>query len=446
MIMKIANRFLTIAVCLAATGGALGAQSRPNVVLIMTDDAGYGDLGVYGATDLRTPHLDRLARDGVRFTDFYANAPSCTPTRAGLMTGRYQQRVRLEWPLGMQRPADYDRGLPVTGRSLPQLMKNAGYATALVGKWHLGWKPQYSPGRHGFDYFFGFKSGFIDFYTHTSPDSPDYHDLFENDSAVNVDGYMTDLITERSVRWIERNARSPFFIDVAYNAPHWPYQVPDKPTVARDSARHLSAFDDPTSTRAEYVAMVERVDQGVGRILETLDRLGLRENTIVIYTNDNGGEWLSRNTPLFNHKMSTWEGGIRVPAIIRWPARIPAGRVTGQVGITMDLTASVLAAAGAQLPPDVHLDGMDLFPILEGRAPEVERTLFWRSHPARPNRAVRSGDWKLVLEPRPMLFNLRNDIGERENLIGRHPDIARRLGTLLSAWENEVEREAKAAQ
>ena len=444
MKMKIVTKGLAIAAGLAAAGLTLGAQSRPNVVLIMTDDAGYGDLGVYGATDLRTPHLDRLARDGARFTDFYANAPSCTPTRAGLITGRYQQRVGLEWPLGMQR-ADVDRGLPVTGRSLPQLMKNAGYATALVGKWHLGWKPEFSPIRHGFDYFFGFKSGYIDFYTHTSADSPGYDDLYENDSVVHVDGYMTDLITERSVRWIERNATRPFFIDVAYNAPHWPYQVPDRPSVARDSARHLSAFDDPTSTRADYVAMVERVDQGVGRILETLDRLGLREHTIVIYTNDNGGEWLSRNTPLFNHKMSTWEGGIRVPAIIRWPARIPAGKVTRQVGITMDLTASMLAAAGA-LPADLRLDGMNLFPILEGRAPEVERTLFWRSHPARPNRAVRSGDWKLVLEPRPMLFNLRNDIGERENLIGRHPEIARRLLALLREWESEMENEAKAAQ
>jgi arylsulfatase A-like enzyme len=184
--------------------------------------------------------------------------------------------------------------------------------------------------------------------------------------------------------------------------------------------------------------MVERVDQGVGRILATLDRLGLRQNTIVIYTNDNGGEWLSRNAPLFNHKMSTWEGGIRVPAIIRWPARIPAGKVTGQVGITMDLTASILAVSGAQLPADLRLEGMNLFPILEGRAPEVERTLFWRAHPARPNRAVRSGDWKLVLEPRPMLFNLRNDIGERENLIAQHPDIARRLNALLREWERDV--------
>ena len=419
----------------AQTGGR-----PPNVVLIITDDAGYGDLGSYGATDVRTPHLDALAREGVRFTDFYANAPSCTPTRAGLITGRYQQRLKLEYPLGMQLPGDWDRGLTPTGHSLPQLLKNAGYATALVGKWHLGWKPEFSPNRHGFDYFFGFKAGFIDFYEHTNPDTPGGKDLFENDTAVDVPGYMTDLITERSVRFIEQHARQPFFIDVAYNAPHWPYQVPDRPSIARDSARHLTPFDDSTSTRADYVAMLERVDQGVGRIVAALERLGLRENTIVIFTNDNGGEWLSRNAPLFHHKLSVWEGGIRVPTIIRWPGRLPAGQVTSQVGITMDLTASILAAAGVSLPSTLRLDGIDLFPILSGRRPQVERTLFWRGDPRRPQRAVRSGDWKLVADMgRPLLFNLRTDVGERENVVGSHPDVARRLRDLLEAWTREMD-------
>ena len=425
---------------IASPVAAQRAETPPNVVLIITDDAGYGDFGSYGATDVRTPNLDALARAGVRFTDFYANAPSCTPTRAGLITGRYQQRLKLEYPLGMQLPGDFDRGLPATGRSLPQLLKNAGYASALVGKWHLGWKPEYSPVRHGFDYFFGFKAGFIDFYTHVTPDTPGGKDLFENDTPVDVPGYMTDLITARSVRFIEQNARKPFFIDVAYNAPHWPYQVPDHPSVARDSARHLNPFDDSTSTRADYVAMIERVDRGVGEILATLDRLGLRENTIVIFTNDNGGEWLSRNTPFFHHKLSVWEGGIRVPAIIRWPARLPAGRVTSQVGITMDLTASILAAAHAVLPADTKLEGIDLIPILAGRAPEVERTLFWRAHPGRQQRAVRSGDWKLIMDiNRPLLFNLRTDVSERDNVIAANPEVARRLHALLEAWTREMD-------
>ena len=437
-ILAIATTFTTVA--LPATATAQVTSTPPNIVLIITDDAGYADLGSYGGRDIRTPNLDALAREGVRFTDFYANAPSCTPTRAGLITGRYQQRFKLEYPLGMQRPGDWDRGLPATGHSLPQLLKNAGYATALVGKWHLGWKPEFSPMRHGFDYFFGFKAGFIDFYTHTTPDTPGGKDLFENDVAIDVPGYMTDLITARSVRFIEQNARRPFFIDVAYNAPHWPYQVPDRPSVARDSARHLTPFDDSTSTRADYVAMMERVDDGVGKILATLDRLGLRENTIVIYTNDNGGEWLSHNGPLFHNKLSVWEGGIRVPTIIRWPARLPAGKVTSQVGITMDLTASILGAARVTMPSDLQLDGIDLFPIIEGRVPEAERTLFWRAHPARQQRAVRSGDWKLVGDMnRALLFNLRTDIGERDNVITKHPEIARRLRTLLDAWTREVD-------
>ena len=421
-------------------------QARPNVVLIITDDMGYADLGSYGATDIRTPHIDGLARDGARLTQFYANAPTCTPTRAGLITGRWQQRVDLEYPLGMQRPADYDRGLRATGRTLPQLMKNAGYATALVGKWHLGWKPEFSPTRHGFDYFFGLKAGFHDFYTHTTPDTPapGGRDLWENDSLVDVAGYTTDLVTDRSVRFIERNARRPFFIDVAYNAPHWPYQRPDMPSVARDSGRHLRPWDDSTSTRADYAAMVERVDAGVGRILATLDRLGLRENTIVIFTNDNGGEWLSRNTPLFHHKFTVWEGGIRVPMIARWPGVIRAGTVSQQVGITMDLTRSILAAARAPVPADLGLDGVDILSILAGRAPEVERTLYWRIlNPPRRQSAIRSGDWKMVFDSGvPMLFNLRNDVGERDDLVHREPAIAKRLYAQYVAWEAEVTAEA----
>ena len=421
-----------------------GNAQRPNIVLIITDDVGYGDLGSYGAPDIKTPNIDGLARDGVRLTDFYANGATCTPTRAGLISGRYQQRFGLEDPLGAGGRADLERGLSPTGRSLPQLLRGSGYATALVGKWHLGWKAEFSPGAHGFDYFFGFKNGFTDFYHHTDGDGR--ADLFENDRPVEVPGYMTDLITERSVRFIEQSAGRPFFIDVAYNAAHWPYQVPDKPSKARDNARHLGPLDDSTSTRADYIAMLERADQGVGRILRALDSLGLRKNTIVIFTNDNGGEWLSRNAPLFHYKGTVWEGGIRVPAILRWPGHIPAGRVSRQVGITMDLTASILAATRTPVPEEARLEGIDLFPILEGRAPATERMLFWRVVGARPQQTVRSGDWKLLFDgPRAMLFNLRTDIGERNNVIGMHTDIARRLRPLLAARQADVEAEAKRA-
>ena len=445
--MRVIIWLAIVALCAAPTEARAQTSAPPNVVLVITDDLGYGDLGSYGATDIRTPHLDRLAREGARLTQFYANASTCTPTRAGLMTGRWQQRVDMEYPLGMQRPADYDRGLVPTGRTLPQLMKNAGYATALVGKWHLGWKPEFSPIRHGFDYFFGLKAGFHDFYTHTTPDTPipGGHDLWEGDSLVSVEGYSTDLITERSVQFIERNARRPFFIDVSYNAPHWPYQVPDKPSVARDSARHLRPWDDSTSTRADYVAMVERVDVGVGRILATLDRLGLRENTIVIFTNDNGGEWLSRNAPLFHTKFTNWEGGLRVPMIVRWPGQIRAGMVSNQVGITMDLTRSILVAGRAQLPSDLKLDGIDILSILANRAPEQERTLYWRiQNPQRRQMAIRSGDWKMVFDGAiPMLFDLKNDVGERVNLAGANPAVSKRLYDLYRAWDAEVTAEAR---
>jgi arylsulfatase A-like enzyme len=439
---------LLLLIAAAAVPSSIGAQAGrsqpPNVVLIITDDVGYGDFGSYGAPDVKTPNIDGLARDGVRLTDFYSNGATCSPTRAALISGRYQQRFGLEAPLGAQGKMDWDRGLPATGTSLPQLLKNNGYATALIGKWHLGWKSEFSPAAHGFEHFFGFKSGFVDYYQHTAGgDAPLTADLFENDRPVEVAGYLTDLITERSIRFIEENSKRPFFVDISYNAAHWPYQVPDKPSVARDRARHLGPFDDSTSTRADYVAMLERADQGVGRILEALDKSGLGQNTIVIFTNDNGGEWLSRNTPLFHHKGTVWEGGIRVPAIVRWPARIPKGRVSGQVGVTMDLTASILAATGTSVPAEARLEGINLLPVLEGRAREADRTIFWRVAGARPQQAVRSGEWKLLLDGgRAMLFNLRTDVGERNNLIGQRSDIARQLQTLLEAWQKEVTGEA----
>ncbi|OFW46685.1 MAG: hypothetical protein A3J29_00890 [Acidobacteria bacterium RIFCSPLOWO2_12_FULL_67_14b] len=426
----------------ALAGGQTAREQRPNVVLIITDDVGYGDFGSYGAPDIRTPHIDGLAKDGVRLTDFYANGATCTPTRTGLISGRYQQRFALERPLSGASSADGGLGLPANGRSLPQLLKDSGYATALVGKWHLGYRPEFSPRAHGFDYFFGFKSGFTDYYQHT--DGAGLADLFENDGAVEAKGYMTDLITERSVRFIEQNRQRPFFIDVAYNAAHWPYQPPGQPSTARDNGRHLGPFDDSTATRAQYVAMLEHADQGVGRILAALDRLGLTQNTVVIFTNDNGGEWLSRNTPLFQHKGTVWEGGIRVPAILRWPGRIPAGVVSGQVGITMDLTATILAATATPVPAAARLDGINLLPVLEGRVPAIERTLFWRISGPRPQQAVRAGDWKLIFDGgRAMLFNVRTDLGERENMIGRRSDIARRLQPLLAAWQQDVDTEAQ---
>jgi arylsulfatase A len=440
---------VTLAVLAGGAVGAVGQPAqgaKPNVVLIITDDLGSADLAVYGARDIRTPHIDSLARDGVRLTQFYANAPWCTPTRAGLISGRYQQRYRLERPIGGEGTAEGEGGLPARGHSLPQLLKNNGYATGLVGKWHLGYRPEHGPKAHGFDSFFGHKSGYIDYYAHTGDGGKP--DLWENDTPVQQEGYATDLISERSVRFVEQHADRPFFLEVAYNAPHWPYQVPDHPSIARDKGRHLLPHDSPTNTRADYVAMVERVDRGVGQILSAIDRLKLTGRTIVIFTNDNGGEWLSSNAPFFHRKASLWEGGIRVPALIRWPGRLPRGKVSRQVGITMDLHASILAATGTPAPASPRLEGLDLFPILEGRSPVVERTLFWRlDAPARQQRAIRSGDWKIVLDGRSvLLFDLRTDIGERHDLSGKRQDIAHRLVPLVTAWEKDVDGEAKAGE
>src|SRR5262245_58083177 len=243
---------LLLAFAVSAAGQT--AQPKPNVVLIVTDDVGYGDIGSYGAPDIRTPNIDSLARDGVRLTDFYA-APQCTPTRAALISGRYQQRFRLERAMGAPTSPAGETGLPATGYSLPQLLKKNGYVTGLIGKWHLGYKPEFSPNAHGFDYFFGFKSGYIDYYQHTNSDGD--ADLFENATPVHVDGYMTDLITERSVKFIDEHAQQPFFLEVTYNAAHWPFQVPDHPSVAPDHGRFVQPEDADTSSRQEYIAILE---------------------------------------------------------------------------------------------------------------------------------------------------------------------------------------------
>ena len=435
--------FAAFLLALSVSTQAAAQSIRPNVVLIVTDDVGYGDIGSYGAPDIKTPNIDSLAKDGVRLTDFYA-APQCTPTRAALISGRYQQRFALEVALtGAKSPAG-ETGLPAKGHSLPQLLKNNGYATGLIGKWHLGYKPEFSPNAHGFDYFFGFKSGFIDYYQHT--DAAGDADLFENATPVRVDGYMTDLITERAVKFVDQHAAAPFFLEVTYNAAHWPFQVPDHPSVAAENGRFVQPHEPGTATRQDYIAMLERADQGVGRILQVLRQRGLERNTLVIYMQDNGGEWLSRNAPLFNRKGTVWEGGIRVPAIFKWPARLPAGRVSSQAGIVQDVTASILAATGSEVPTDARPDGINLLPILEGRGGNVERTLFFR-FPVGGNvrqLAVRQGSWKLLVDGgKSFVFDLSKDIGERNDLASQRQDIARRLRPLIAAWEKEVDTEAR---
>ena len=415
----------------------------PNVVLILMDDLGYGDLGSYGVKDAKTPNLDRLAREGVRFTHAYANGANCSPTRAGLISGQYQQRYGIEWPLGAM-PDDSARGLPATGETLPALLKKSGYATGLIGKWHLGFKPEFGPNAHGFDEFFGFLAGAVGYYTHRRFDGAP--DLYENTTPVEVPTYLTDEITSRALRFIDRHSGHPFFLEVAYNAVHWPFDPPDLPESARHRVPPPSpgapplyqgpATPPPNPTRADYVRMLERADAGVGKILAELDSRGITRNTLVIFTNDNGGEWLSRNAPLRNRKHTLWEGGIRVPLIIRWPGNLPANKTSPQVAITMDLTATILAATRTALPTTRKLEGINLLPGLTGRSPVMERELFWRVRRPHEQRAVRSGRWKLVQDGINFyLFDVVVDPGETNDLTAEHPERVRQLSKAIQEWE-----------
>lgn len=441
--------FLSLALIALAIVG-LRAQSppqRPNIVLVMMDDLGYGDLGSYGAPDAKTPNIDRLAREGVRLTDFYANHANCSPTRTALITGRYQQRYGIESPL---RGLDDTRELLPSDTSLPRLLKSAGYVTGLIGKWHLGTRVEAGPNRHGFDEFWGFRYGAVDYYTHNVVTIPSVklpapiHDLYHNEEPTSVTGYLTDVITARSEAFIEQHSAVPFFLEVAYNATHWPFQGPDLTEPKRVRPNSIES-----GTRADYVAMLERADQGIGRILERLDRLKLASNTLVIFTSDNGGEWLSRNAPLFHRKSSLWEGGIRVPLLIRWPARLKPGTTSSQVGITMDLTASILAAARITPPKSYSPEGIDLIgPLQKGSI--VDRTLFWRL-PAPPNapgaaqqRAVRRGDWKYLQDRgQNFLYDLRADPGEQRDLAQSHIALWHELRGLADKWETDVDAEAR---
>ena len=439
---------VSLVLSLAPQAGSQSAanSAKPNVVMILMDDLGYGDIGSYGVKDARTPNLDRLAREGVRLTDAYANASNCSPTRAVFVMGQYQQRYRIEWPLG-SAPGDSARELAVTGAALPALLKKNGYTTGLIGKWHLGFNPENGPNAQGFDEFFGFMSGAVDYYSHRRGDGS--ADLYENKTPVESSRYLTDEITARAIDFVGRHATEPFFLEVAFNAVHWPFEPPDlpdsarrisKPTTLGDLKLYNGPEDEHPVSRHTYVRMLERADQGVGQILAELDRRGLARNTLVIFTNDNGGEWLSRNAPLKQRKSTLWEGGIRVPMILRWPGVLPARKVSNQVAITMDLTATILRVTGTQVPTSHKLDGIDLLPSLSGRGPTVARELFWRRPRPFLQRAVRSGNWKLVWEGQQFyLFDLANDQMERNDLTGAHPDIVRKLKMSIEAWEKDVD-------
>jgi arylsulfatase A-like enzyme len=423
-------RLIAVFLLLLLSASSVFAQTRqPNFIFILVDDMGYGDLSSYGAPDIRTPHIDRLAKEGVKLIDCYSNGPVCTPTRAAFITGRYQQRVGLEWAINA---GDKKSGLPASEISLARMLKNKGYATALMGKWHLGSKPEFMPVAHGFDEFFGITGGNVDLYSHQNRLGE--NDLFEQEKETSTTGYLTDLLAQRSVDFIKRKKDQPFFLYLAFNAVHWPFQPPGRPDLVRNAQTWYEG------DRAVYQAMMENVDAAVGSVLKALDEQKLAKDTMVIFTSDNGGERLSRTAPFFNTKGTLWEGGIRTPGLIRFPAALPKGKVSHQPAITMDWTATILAAAGIE--PERPLDGINLLPILQGTPLRSERALYWRiDRDGYRQKAMRSGRWKLVLQAASvevLLFDLERDPSERLNVFYQHQGIAQSMRAQLNAWDKEM--------
>ncbi|PWB83415.1 MAG: twin-arginine translocation pathway signal protein [Methylocystaceae bacterium] len=413
----------------AATATAAPASGRPNILFILADDLGYADLGVYGQHDFATPNLDRLAGQGLRFTQAYANSAVCSATRFALITGRYQYRLRggLEEPIA---GASDTIGLPPDHPTLPSLLKKQGYRTALIGKWHLGFLPKFGPLKSGYDEFFGNYGGAVDYFTHGS--GAGREDLFEGEVPAHEVGYYTDVLASHASSYLRRRrAGEPFFLSLHFTAPHWPWEGPHDEAVSRE-IKSLFHYDGGSLTK--YAEIVGALDAAIGRVLQTLEDQGLAGNTIVVFTSDNGGERFSHNWPFSGQKTELLEGGIRVPALLRWPARLEAGGTTEQVAITMDWLPTLLAAAGGAPDPAYPSDGLDLLPVLLGERPRVERTLFWR-YKANRQRAARSGNWKyLKIQDNEFLFDVVEDKRERADLAERHPEIFARLKAQWESW------------
>jgi arylsulfatase A-like enzyme len=429
----------------AASGGvalAFGADSaslaqsepqRPNIVFIIADDMGYADISCNGRRDFMTPNIDRIAVQGARFSQAYANSPVCTASRVAIITGRYQARL----PVGMEEPiASVTKpgiGLPPEHPTLPSLLKKVGYGTTLVGKWHLGNLPEFSPLKSGYDHFYGYRSGAVDYFLHV--DTGGKPDLWDGDQPVSQTGYMTALLGDRAVKIIEDYARAGqrFLLSLHFSAPHWPWEGPEDQAEA-ERLRGRGLFHNDGGSSETYRRMILALDEQVGRVLKALDNHGLARNTIVIFTSDNGGERFSDTWPFSGRKSELLEGGLRIPALVSWPTRIPAGLVSQQVTANMDWFPTLLAAAGAAQDPAYPSDGMNLLPQLSEGASPVDRRLFWR-YKALWQRAARIGDWKyLKILDNTFLFNVADDPMERANLKERRKDIYDRLVAEWNAW------------
>jgi len=406
---------------------------RPSFVFILADDLGSADLGCYGGAGAPfavSPVLDGLARTGLRCTQALANSPVCSPTRFALMTGRYQYRYRgaAEEPLGSNERGSSVLGLPPDVPTLASRLRDAGYRTALVGKWHLGFPPSFGPRKSGYESFFGATAGAIDYFTHRDPRG--VPDLWENETEITLDGYFTDLVSDRAVRFVrEQGPDAPFLLSVHYTAPHWPWETRDDRAEAARIAPRLTHTDG--GSLAAYWRMIHHMDEGIGRILAALDERGLSGDTLVVFTSDNGGERYSNNWPFVGGKMDLTEGGLRVPLVARWPGRIAPGGVCDTPNLTMDWSATMLRAAGLRDDGDAPLDGVDLAPLFADPRWNPPRRLYWRMNHRR-QRAMREGRHKyLAIDGHEYLFDVVADPRERANLAQRDPA---RLASMRDAW------------
>jgi arylsulfatase A-like enzyme len=407
---------------------------RPNIIVILADDLGYADVGFQGCRDIPTPNIDSLAREGVRFTSGFVSHPFCSPTRAGLMTGRYQQRFGHE-NNPRYDPGDATAGLPLDQVTLPQVLSGAGYATGIVGKWHLGATPAHHPTRRGFQEQFGFIGGGHDYFKADPNDRREYFIPIErNGKPVTETEYLTDAFSREAAAFIRRHQKDPFFLYLAYNAPHTPLQAPEK---YLDRLNHIE-----DKTRRSYAALISGMDDGIGRVLAALRELKLDSDTLVFFLSDNGGPTKvtnSSNAPLRGAKGQVYEGGIRVPFVARWTGRLPAGKLYDHPVIALDISPTAAALAGARLPEGLKLDGADLMPHLLGKPsrPPHDR-LFWRTGGGAAF-AVREGRYKLVrIGEQTELYDLETDIGESKDLSASHPDVVKKLDQARQQWNGEL--------
>jgi len=423
--------------------GSPSLAKPPNIVFILADDLGYADVSCYGRPDLNTPNIDRIAKRGMRFLHGYANSAVCSATRTALITGRYQYRLRL----GLEEPlaGNPNVGLPPEHPTLPSLLKKAGYSSTLVGKWHLGVLPKFGPLRSGYDHYYGFRGGAVDYFSHIG--GQEREDLWDDDVLIHQVGYLTALLGSRAVDVVNRYAKSgqPFMVSLHFSAPHWPWEAPgdeaESERLRQPGSGGLHDFDG--GSQKTYQRMIEEMDRQIGRVLQALDANRLTENTIIIFTSDNGGERFADTWPFTGKKTELLEGGLRIPTLISWPARIPQGRTSEQVAISMDWMPTLLAAAGAEPDPSYSPDGMNLLPTVTQNVEPLSRKLFWR-YKANAQRAARDGDYKfLKILDNTFLFNVVEDPLERANLKDRQKDVYHRLVREWNDWNASMLPEIK---